>query len=251
LSPAAAEALKAAVGKEPGFDYQSEAINIAVNKQLTTHLKTILPTLLPDILPTLFASAPPSTSPTTTSFDSSATTPSPKPPPLTPLGESLLPYLRTHLHSQFQQYQTHQLAQFQHLLDRLWDAAEGTRAHETAEIIDDICEHKSDILLLEKDALAELARETDAVFERARQEGCELSDFLAERLEDSVAGLCDRIEALKRVEVGKMVRCEVRRYERRRKKGVQRGVGRRSLVRGGRKLLGREREVEVSEWVDC
>ncbi|KAF2631426.1 hypothetical protein BU25DRAFT_454878 [Macroventuria anomochaeta] len=251
LSSATAEAFGRALREaSPGFDYQAEAINAAVGRQLPAYLDKALPALLPDILQTLFTGAPSRSNLGTphTSFDSSGKPPR-KLPKLTPLGHALLPHLRTHLADQFQQYQTHQLKQFQKLLDSLWDSAEGTRAHETAEMIEEMEEHKTDMMLLKEDAIKDLSREVDAVFEKNKEQGWEWSDALSERLEGVFGEMCDRIDRMKRVRLKKIVAFEVRKYERRRK-GVPRGVGR-SLVRRNQKLLGRRREADELVWFDC
>ncbi|KAH6613129.1 hypothetical protein C7974DRAFT_428823 [Boeremia exigua] len=249
LSPAAAEALRATLPREPLFDYQTEAINAAVNRHLPAHLERVLPTLLPDLLQALLTRAPASLpgSPHT-SFTSSITSPS-RPPPLTPLAQALLHHLRTHLQDQFQTYQTHQLRQFQNMLDCLWDSAEAARAHEAAELIDDLEDHKTELLLLRNDTINELSREIDAVFEKSREEGWELNDKLEEQYAAALGDVCDKIERLKRVRVKKMVACEVRNSVWR-KKGVRRGV-KKEPGRSGKRLLGRKREAEEEVWVDC
>jgi hypothetical protein len=250
LSPATAEAFGRALGEaSPEFDYQAEAINAAIGRQLPTYLNKALPALLPDILQTLFAGLPSRSNlgTPTTSFDSSGTPP-PRLPKLTPPGHALLPHLRTHLADQFQQYQTHQLKQFQKLLDSLWDSAEGTRAHETAEMMEEMEAHKTDMMLLKEDAIKDLSREVDAVFEKGKEEGWEWSDALSERLEGVFAEMCDRINRIKRVRLKKIVAFEVRKYERRRK-GVPRSVGK-SLVKRDQRLLGRRREADELVWFD-
>lgn len=244
LSPATTDAIDTALSRtSPRFDYQTEAINAAVCKQLPTCLANTLPILLPDILPTLFTSAPAESN--LSSPNTSHTSQSSNLPPLTPLGHSLLTHLRTHLAEQFQQYQTHQFKRFEKLLDRLWDSAEGDRARETAEMMDDMEELKFDMALLKNDAVEELSAEIDAVFAK----GQELSNALSERLEEVFMEMCDKIDRLKRTRLKKMVALEVRKYERRRK-GVPRGTGR-GLIRSDLKLLGRRRGVESQEWVDC
>ena len=150
---------------------------------------------------------------------------------------------------QFQQYQTHQLQKFQKLLDSLWDSAEGDRAHEMAEMMEEMEEHKVDMMMLKADAIKDLSNRIDEVFAKGQQEGLDLGDELTGRLGWVFGEVCDRIDRLKRMRLQQMVASEVRKYERRRK-GVPRGVGK-SLVRGDQKLLGRRREAEEVEWVDC
>ncbi|KAF9691090.1 hypothetical protein EKO04_010925 [Ascochyta lentis] len=245
----AAEALGKALRETSSeFDFQTEAINVAVAK----HLDTVLPTLLPTILKTLLIGATKSnhSSPATsfTSIDSHGNR-HPKLPPLTPLGKTLIPHLCTHLAEQYQQYQAQQLQKFEKLvndtLDQLEDSAYDTRARETAEFMGEMEEHKAEVGLLKSDAIKDLWRETEDVFARGKEEGWALGEDINERL----SGLCDEIDRVKRVRLKKMVVSEVSRQKRRRR-GVPKGVGRR-LVRGEQRLLGRMRDAEDVEWVDC
>jgi nucleoid DNA-binding protein len=105
------------------------------------------------------------------------------------------------------------------------------------------------MMLLKEDAIKDLSREVDAVFEKGKEEGWEWSDALSERLEGVFAEMCDRINRIKRVRLKKIVAFEVRKYERRRK-GVPRSVGK-SLVKRDQRLLGRRREADELVWFDC
>lgn len=116
-------------------------------------------------------------------------------------------------------------------------------------MMEDMEEHKTDMMLLKDDAIKDLSREIEAVFEKGKEEGWEWSDALSERLEGVFVEMCDEIDKLKRTRLKKMVAIEVRKYERRRK-GVFRGVGN-SPIRGDQKLLGRKREADSQEWIDC
>lgn len=109
--------------------------------------------------------------------------------------------------------------------------------------------HKTDMSLLKDDTINELQKDSEEVFAKGRQAGLDVGDELTERLGWVFAEMCDRIEKVKRVRLRKMVAVEVSRCKRRRK-GVPHGVGKR-LTRGGQKLLGRRREPDELEWVDC
>lgn len=109
--------------------------------------------------------------------------------------------------------------------------------------------HKTDMSLLKDDTIDELQKESEEVFAKGRQEGLDLGDELTERLGWVFAEMCDRIDKVKRVRLRKMVAVEVSRCKRWRI-GVPRGVGKR-LIRGEHRLLGRRREADELEWVDC
>ncbi|KAH9865888.1 hypothetical protein J1614_009475 [Plenodomus biglobosus] len=240
-SPATAKAVEAAFSKPPVLDDQIEAINAAVKKQLPARLEQILPSLLSDILPTLFASLPDSDlNKPGTSLESLGTS-LPKLPPLTPLGYALLPHLTKHLADEFQEYQTHQLKQFQKLLNRLSDSAEDTRAHENAEMEESREEFKTDMMLLKNDAIEELSAEVDAVFAEARQERCDLSDELTQSLESVFVDMRDLTKRLKRRRLKKMIAIPARKRVRRRK----------SMPRGVPIGMRKKREAELEQWVDC
>jgi hypothetical protein len=248
FSPATAEALERALRKaSPEFDLQLDAINAAIDKQLPAHLEKALPALLPDILQGLLAGRSIS-SPPATSIDSHGDR-SPKLPPLTPLGRALIPHLRTHLAKQFQDFQAHQLQRFETLVENklteLWDNAYDARVHENAVLTDEMEEHKAEVSMLKEDTIKDLWREAEDVFARSKEEGWSLGLEIS----DQLLGVCDRIDQVKRVGLRKMVAGEVSRQKRRRK-GVSRGVGKR-LVRGEQRLLGRRRNTEDVEWVDC
>jgi hypothetical protein len=231
----------------PEFDSQTDAINAAIDKRLPAHLENMLPALLPNILEGLLADRSISSSPAT-SIDSRGNR-CPKLPPLTPLGKTLIPHLRTHLADQFHQYQAHQLQRFETVVDKklteLWDDAYDARAHENAQMMEEMEEHKAEVSLLKEDAIKDLWREVEDVFARGKEEGYSLGDDINEQLSE----VCDRIDKVKRAGLRKMVAREVSRQKRRRK-GVSKGVGKR-LVRGERRLLGRRRDAEDVEWVDC
>ncbi|EUC46413.1 hypothetical protein COCMIDRAFT_92813 [Bipolaris oryzae ATCC 44560] len=246
LSPAAADALiKQFAQASPKVDYQIEAINAAVSKQLPAYLEKVLP----DVLESLLAGAPKShiSSPASSFTVDCLGNKYPKLPPLTPLGKTWIPHLRVHLAQQFQQYQARQLQRFEQLvdkkLDEVWNEAYDARAHETVEMMDEMEEHKADIALLKEDAIKDLGREIEDVFTRCKEEGDVLSNDVNERLSE----LCDRIYDVKKQKLRKMITREFSR-QKRKKMGASKRTGKR-LGRSDKRLLGRRREEE--EWVDC
>lgn len=110
-------------------------------------------------------------------------------------------------------------------------------------------EHKTDMMLLRNDAIDELHEDIGKILAQGREYSLDLGDELTEKLELTFGKICDKIEMLKRTQLKKMVAFEVRKYKRRRK-GVPIGVGK-SLIRGDHKLLGRKREAETLECVNC
>lgn len=116
-------------------------------------------------------------------------------------------------------------------------------------MMEEIEEHKADMMMLKADTIKDLSNRIDEVFAKGQQEGLDLGDELVGRLGRVFGEVCDKIDRLKRMKLQQMIAFEVRMYKRRRK-GVPRGVGT-SLVRGDQKLLGRRREAEEVEWVDC
>ena len=273
LSPDAVDAIQRALrNASPAFDYQTDAINAAVARQLPIALEQALPNLLRDVLPTLFAGASPRSKcstpnasffsrsspskPPCASFSSTATTSttsttSPKLPKLSPLGHALLPHLSTHLAEQFTKFQNDELAQFQKLLNRLHNSAYSDRAQEAAAMLDEIEDYKSEMHILREDTLDDFRKEIDEAFTQGRQEGISLADFLSERLQWVFGEVCGTIDGLKKMGLKRMVAREVRTYQRRRR-SVPKGPGKmKRWEKGGRALLGRRREAEEVEWVDC
>lgn len=230
----------------PGIDYQTEAINAAVSKQLPAYLEQALP----GVVQSLLAGVPSSESNSPDPFASAEYHGNkyPKLPPLTSLGKTWIPHLRVHLAQQFQQHQAHQLQRFEKLvdkkLDEVWNHAYDARAHETAEMINEMEEHKAEMALLKEDTLKDLWREIEDMFARCREEGRVLTDNINERLSE----LNDRTHALKRLKMRKMFVGEFSRQKPRRV-GLLRRAGK-GLVRSDKRLLGRRRE-EEAEWVDC
>ncbi|USP74906.1 hypothetical protein yc1106_02180 [Curvularia clavata] len=246
LSPAAAEALaKDFIYASPGIDYQTEAINAAVSKQLPAYLEKALPGVVQSLLAGVPSSR--SSSPSFTSGDYLGNK-YPKLPPLTSLGKAWIPHLRIHLAQQFQQYQAHQLQQFEKIVDKrlneLWNDAYDARAHETAELMNEMEEYKADMSLLKQDTIKDLGSELEDLFTRCREEKRALSDNINEQLSE----LHHEIHTLKRLKSQKMIAREFSKRKRRRT-GLSKGMGKR-LARGDKRLLGRRREAEEAEWVD-
>ncbi|KAJ8114352.1 hypothetical protein OPT61_g3747 [Boeremia exigua] len=263
LSPALAEAFERRFLKtSPALDNQTEVINDAVAKQLPKALAQVLPNIIRDMIPSLCISASTESNRSTprASFASHAsphkqphssfssnTSPRTKLPKLSPLGYAILPHLSTHLTDQFAQYQAKELAKFRKLLDELYDSAEGDRAHETALMMEDMEEHKAEVLILRDDTVDELNKQISEAFDQGRQEACDVGDELTERLQFVFDELCGTIDGLKRTTLKGLVASEVRRYQR----------GRRRVPVGGSKrpkhcakrMLGKRREAE-SEWED-
>lgn len=230
----------------PEVDYQIEAINAAVSKQLPAYLEKVLPNVLESLLaggPKSHVSSPASSF---TSVDCLGNK-YPKLPPLTPLGKTWIPHLRVHLAQQFQQYQARQLQHFEQLvdkkLDEVWNEAYDARAHETAEMMNEMEEHKADIALLKEDTIKDLGREVEDVFTR-----CKEGDVLSNDVNEWLSEFCDRIYDVKELKLQKMIAREFSK-QKRKKMGVLKRTGKRSR-RSDKRLLGRRRE-EEEEWVDC
>ncbi|KZM21805.1 uncharacterized protein EKO05_0001776 [Ascochyta rabiei] len=286
----AAEALARALRKaSPGFDFQTEAINAAVSKQLPAHLEsiqtavinaaikeqltahldkalqseamntaiakhldTVLPTLLPTILDILLTGAPKTTpgSPAT-SFTSmdSHGNRHPKLPSLTPLSKKLIPHLRTHLAGQFRQYQAQQLQDFEKLVTKTLEQLEDAAYDVRARETAEFMGEMEE----HKAEVSLLKRDTIQDLWRETEEvlarGKEEGWALGEDINERLSELCDKIERVKRVRLRKMVASEVSR-QKQRKRGVPRGVGR-GLASNDQRLLGRMREAEDVEWCDC
>ena len=161
----------------------------------------------------------------------------------------MLSHLRFHLTLQFQQYQADQMQHFEQLLDKkllgFQDYVYDVRAQETAEMVEEVEEHKASMSILKEDTIEDVQRQIDDLFARAKEKSLALGDDMIEGLSE----LCDSIEKVKRVRLRKMVAVEVSKQKRRRM-GVSKGVGRKQ-VRGNQRLLGKRKREEVVEWIDC
>ena len=119
------------------------------------------------------------------------------------------------------------------------------RAQETAEIVDEVEDHKASMSLLKEDTIEDVTRQANDVLARAKEKSLALGDDMSHRLSE----ICDTIEKVKSVKLRKMVALEVSRQKRRRM-GVSKGVGKK-LVRSNGRLLGKRKMEEVVEWLDC
>lgn len=154
----------------------------------------------------------------------------------------MLPHLQTHLTDQFKLYQQQQLQRFEKMVDTKYSdverAAYDDRVQAHLEFDTEMEEHKAEISLLMKDTVDDLWQEGDKILEQGRA----VCLAFGEDINEQLFGICDRIDRLNRNALRKMVVAEVSR-QRRRKKGISKGVGRK-LLRGEHRLLGRRREVE-------
>lgn len=118
-------------------------------------------------------------------------------------------------------------------------------------MLDEIEDYKSEMHILREDTLDDFRKEIDEAFTQGRQEGITLADFLSERLQWVFGEVCGTIDGLKKMGLKRMVAREVRTYQRGRR-SVPKGLGKmKRWEKGGRAMLGRRREAEEVEWVDC
>ncbi|KAJ4361271.1 hypothetical protein N0V95_002040 [Ascochyta clinopodiicola] len=244
-----AEALGRVLSRaSPVFDFQTEAINAAVSKQLPAHLErfgaaaisavikeqlpihleealqpeaintavakhlnTVLPTLLPNMLEILLTDAPKSNpSSPTASFASmdSHGDRYPKLPSLTPLGKTLVPHLRVHLAGQFRQYQAQQLQEFEKLVNKTLEQLEDSAYDTRAR---ETAEFMGD-MEEHKTEVSLLRRDTIQDLWRETEDviaRCKEEGWaLGEDINERLSELCSKIDRVKRVRLRKMVASE-------------------------------------------
>ncbi|KAF3004407.1 hypothetical protein E8E13_010239 [Curvularia kusanoi] len=168
------EAIDAAIARQlPAYfanGLHTEAIDVAVSKQVGKALEALLPNALEEFFNPKSQPGSPATS--FTSFDSSGHRYT-KLPALTPVGKMMLPHLRTHLIDQFHLYQKQQLQRFEKLANKTFESlarsAYDARAQEYAEFAEDMEEHKAEISLLKKDTIDDLWREGQGVLDQGKE----------------------------------------------------------------------------------
>lgn len=217
-----------------GFGHQAELVNAAVKTQLpaqlgqaveaavdaavTSQFRPVLQAILPKAVEALFVPSPPGSP--ILSFDSDGNC-YPALPPLSPLGEMLLPHLRSHLTAQIYLQQQQTLQRFEKLarktFAKLEESAFEDRARAHVEFEDEIEELKSEVLLLKKDAVDEVWREGQELVDK----GKEACARFGEDIDHHLGRTLNKIDAT----VGgnglrKLVAREMRRQHKGRKKAV-------------------------------
>ncbi|KAF2123729.1 hypothetical protein P153DRAFT_391146 [Dothidotthia symphoricarpi CBS 119687] len=268
-----AAAINAAVAKQlPGYLDQvrpnllSQAIKAAVAEQLSSYLEQALPTVLANIVPTLFARPPTDLSNSSNSSKSSNSsnssnsthsshTPSRTLPPLSALGQTYLPHLKAHLTDQVQQDQAKRTKEWEEVLHRLSENAARKLEEETAGMMDDMKEHKTDMRSTKDDAVRDMNAHLHDAIGDAQDKVSVLREDMDKDMQQGIDVLCDKIERLKQLLVKRVVAFEVRKYWRRRKRAHQsvgQGIVKRKSpklrrIKHKMKVLGRRR---YDEWED-
>jgi hypothetical protein len=238
--------------------YFTEGLHTAiVDASVNTQLRPVLHAILPKAVEALFVPSPPGSP--ILSFDSDGNC-YPALPPLSPLGEMLLPHLRSHLTAQIYLQQQQTLQRFEKLarktFAKLEESAFEDRARAHVEFEDEMEELKSEVLLLKKDAVDEVWREGQELVDK----GKEACARFGEDIDHHLGRTLNKIDAT----VGgnglrKLVAREMRRQHKGRKKAVpkRRTVSRNNVSKAKEKKGGRGKHglpggrlAEVEEWED-
>jgi hypothetical protein len=184
----------------------------------TSQFRPVLQAILPKAVEALFVPSPPGSP--ILSFDSNGNC-YPALPPLSPLGEMLLPHLRSHLTAQVYLQQQKTLYRFKKLtrktFAKLEELAFEDRARAHTKFKDEIEELKSEVLLLKKDAVNKVWREGQELVNKGKEACARFSEDINHHL----GWTLNKIDAtVGRNRLRKLVAREMRRQRTGRKKAV-------------------------------
>jgi hypothetical protein len=235
-------------------------IDAAVGRQLDTALHALLPRAVEHLL--VPEHVPSSPAKSFTSEDSRGCSYL-KLPPLTDLGRNMLPHLRSHFTEQMQLYQQQQFQQVEKFADQLERVVHDDNARQYADFQTQVEELQAEMSLAKQETLDDLRQQGEEMIEQSKDECAAFGDDMNNQMTDLWYDFCDKVTAVKKPWLRKMVAVEISKRsawrnmvavkvskQRAWRKIRPRGWGR-FMLRGEHKPSGRRREPgEEEAWVD-
>jgi hypothetical protein len=234
-------------------------IDAAVGRQLDTALHALLPRAVEHLLVPKHVPSSPAKS--FTSEDSRGCSYL-KLPPLTRLGRNMLPHLRSHLTEQIQLYQQQQFQHVEKFADNLERAMHDDHARQYADFQTQVEELQAEMSWTKQETLDDLRQQGEEMIEQSKDECTAFGDDMNNQMTDLWYDFCDKVTAVKKPWLRKMVAVEISKRstwrnmvavkvseQRAWRKIRPRGWGR-FMLRGEHKPSGRRREPGEEAWVD-